>query len=147
MGQPKHPAASPTPPTPAVQGRQVAIPVALALPIVLALAAGVAVYFSGGDFDLPVPAFYGTAAEIIPVLILAFTLESRAVDFLADPRAKLYRVQLFLFLSIGELCALLGVSGAVRGSVSATSPDFEHGLIASSLSLSNVIAGVRRPGL
>jgi len=62
-------------------------------------------------FELPDQDYYGTAAQIIPVLIIAF-----AVELGREPRlntSTLVTVQLFVFLLGGELAALLGASGAL----------------------------------
>jgi len=128
-------------------GRELAIPVALLLPVVLALAAGAAAFFSGGLFRLPAQSFYGTAAQIIPILIVAFAVERRASALYSDRRTKVYRTLLFAFLCVGELCALLGASGAIRGDISAGSWEFKTGLVAETEFLSNVIAGGTAAGL
>jgi hypothetical protein len=96
---------------------------------------------------LPVPSFYTTSAQIIPILVVAFAVESRAVSFMAQPQAKIYRAVLFLFLLIGELSALLGASGALRGNGSITDSAFATGYVAASGLLSNVLAGATAAGL
>jgi hypothetical protein len=139
--------ADPAQTPPRFEEGQFAIPIAFLLPLVLASASAVAVYLSDGIYTLPVQSFYGTAAQIIPILIVAFALENRAVAFLSDPRARIYRAQLFLFLAAGELFALLGASGALRGDISAASRDFAVGEVAASIPLSNVIAAGTAAGL
>jgi hypothetical protein len=124
-------------------GRNVTIPVSLALPIVLAAIAGIFIYFTD-EGVLPVSQFYGTAAQIIPILMVAFALERRAIEFVSDPQARIYRIQLFLFLLVGELFALLGASGALRD------PDHPKAFAAGSVGgqdWSNVIAAGTAAGL
>ncbi len=82
------------------------------MPLFLAVAAGTFAYFSHETF--PVSDFYGIAAQIIPILMIAFALEARATNFLSNPQVKFYSVQLFVFLLGGEIFALLGASGALR---------------------------------
>jgi len=77
--------------------RELSIPVALVLPITAAVGAALFVAFSRSTY-FPSPSFYGVAAQVIPVLLVVFAVERRAVEFLSDPRAKLCRLQLFLFL-------------------------------------------------
>jgi hypothetical protein len=98
------------------RARQVAIPIALLVPLVLAIVTGVLIYSAHGE--LPVAQFYVLAAQIIPILMIAFALEGRATALLSDPQIKFYRAQLFVFLLGGEVFALLGASGALRGETS-----------------------------
>jgi hypothetical protein len=123
--------------------KQVAVPVMLVVPFALAVAAGAFSYLS--DARLPVPGFYELAAQIIPILMIAFALESRATEFLSDPQIKVYRLQLFLFLLGGEIFALLGASGALRGYGPAR--HYAEGLVANSYGLSNLIAAGTAAGL
>jgi hypothetical protein len=123
--------------------KQVAVPVMLVVPLALAIAAGAFTYLSNAR--LPVSDFYGLAAQIIPILMIAFALESRATEFLSHPQIKFYRLQLFLFLLGGEIFALLGASGALRGYQ--PSHRYAEGLVAHSTGLSNLIAAGTAAGL
>jgi len=122
---------------------EAAIPISLLLPLVLAVAAGIFVYTS--DTALPVPGFYGVAAQIIPILMIAFALEGRATEQLSEPQMGIYRAQLFLFLLVGEVFALLGASGSLRGQ--APKRFFQEGLVAEDYFWSNVIAAATTIGL
>lgn len=126
------------------QGRAFAIPVSLAAPVILAVTAGIFIYLTDAG-SLPVPDFYGLAAQIIPILMIAFALEGRATDLLSDPQLKLYRLQLFLFLLGGEIFALIGASGVLRGDVRAA--QFAEGMVVGSEGGSNVVAAFTTAGL
>jgi len=112
------------------------------VPVVLAVIAGVLVYGLHGE--LPVAPFYGLAAEIIPILMIAFALEGRATELLSDPQIKVYRAQLFVFLLGGEVFALLGASGALRGGASTYS--YTQGYVGAG-HWANVIAAGTAAGL
>lgn len=118
-------------------------------PIVLAIAAGVSTALIGGPFYLPVASFYGIAAGIIPLLIIALAVETRASEFFKQHTR--YRGLLFLFLLAGELFALLGASGTLREPASAfryeldpaqaASTHFDAGYVASPALLTVIIGG------
>ena len=120
-----------------------AVPISLLVPLVLAIVGGLVIYTS--DAYLPFPTYYGLAAQIIPILMIAFALESRATDLLSDPQMRFYRLQLFLFLLGGEIFALLGASGALRGE--ATRAEIAQGYVAESFSSSNLLAAGTTMGL
>lgn len=122
--------------------KQIAVPLALIMPLGLALIAWALVYQSDAQF--PVADFYSLAAQIIPILMIAFALESRATEFFSDPQIKFYRLQLFLFLLGGEIFALLGASGSLRGDVSMR--QFSEGLVAKD-DWANLIAAGTAAGL
>jgi hypothetical protein len=91
---------------------------------VLALIA-LAVIPGGGPGEMPSlrpqQAFYGTAAQVIPVLILAFVIERR---WLGWPRGG--RLLVAALLLVGELAALLGAAYALpdkRPTAGHTYPD------------------------
>jgi hypothetical protein len=113
------------------------------VPLILAIIGGFIVYTS--DAYLPFPTYYGLAAQIIPILMIAFALESRATDLLSDPQMRFYRLQLFLFLLGGEIFALIGASGVLRGEVSRA--ELAQGYVAESFSGSNLIAAGTTMGL
>jgi hypothetical protein len=123
--------------------RSFAVPISLLVPLVLAILGGIVVYSSRAY--LPFPVYYGLAAQIIPILMIAFALESRATDLLSDPQMRFYRIQLFLFLLVGEVFALLGASGALRGEV--TAGEIKQGYVADDFATSNLIAAGTTVGL
>jgi hypothetical protein len=121
----------------------------------IAIAIGVFAATSGGNFFAPVQSFYGIVAGIIPLLIIAFAVEKSSSEFFRQ--ARIYRIVLFLFLLVGELCALLGASGALRPPVSdfrksddpvaAADSSFDHGYVAFSQTATNVIIAGTLVGL
>ena len=113
------------------------------MPLALAILGGAFVFLVHAR--LPLPAYYGLAAQIIPILMVAFALESRATDLLSDPQMSFYRIQLFLFLLGGEIFALLGASGALRGDASAQM--IEEGVVVGEYGWSNVVAAGTTAGL
>ncbi|MGA7705816.1 MAG: hypothetical protein WB998_13075 [Solirubrobacteraceae bacterium] len=101
------------------------------------LVAALYTYVSGGPG--PVHSFYETTALVIPVLILALAVERRALAIF-EGQATAYRILVFLFLLIGESCALMGASGVFRGDLAADSEKFQGGAVASSSLGTNVLA-------
>ena len=94
-----------------------------------ALGVGAYAYVSGGP--APVHSFYETTALVIPVLIVALAVERPALAIFEGARA--YRIPVFLFLLIGESCALMGASGVFRGGdLWGDSKKFQGGAVASS---------------
>lgn len=77
--------------------------------------------------------------------MIAFALENRATELLSDPQMTFYRAQLFLFLLGGEIFALLGASGALRGTI--PHRYFEEGVVVAHHGWSNVIAAGTTAGL
>jgi hypothetical protein len=59
----------------------------------------------------PSTSFYEMSAQIIPVLIVALAVESRAHDLWAKI-PDIYNVQIVVFLAVGELSSVLAASGA-----------------------------------
>jgi hypothetical protein len=61
---------------------------------------------------LPEQAFYGVAAQIFPVLLVALVVEARMDDFWRE-RPRSVRWPLFATLGLGELFALVAASGTL----------------------------------
>jgi hypothetical protein len=113
--------------------------------VLAAIVAAVLALVSSGDG--PAQSFYGTAAAIIPVLMVALAVEGRAADAFEGESGNAYRVLLFVFLLMGETCALLGASGIFRGHIHAASTMFQGGAVAESHALVSVIAAGTGAGL
>jgi hypothetical protein len=101
--------------------------IVLLLPVTAALVAGL--YTGLSAPPEPVHSFYETTAQVIPVLIVALAVESPA-RAIFEGQTSVYRILVFLFLLIGESCALLGASGVFRGGLSANSEEFQNGVVA-----------------
>jgi hypothetical protein len=123
-------------------------PFVLMVPVFgVAIALGVLLALSGGGFIAPVQSFYGIVAGVIPLLIIAFAVEKRSSEFFRQ--AHVYRILLFFFLLLGEVCALIGASGSLRPPLSAfrhysdplkaADTSFDHGFVAFSKTATNVI--------
>jgi hypothetical protein len=106
-------------------------------------------------FELPGRNYYATAAQVIPVLVVALALEARAQKVFPNdqPARTALKIQLFLFLLLGEAAAFLGMSGALGGE--GTSRDHTHphvngaeeGMVATTDFLSNLLAALTGAGL
>jgi len=59
----------------------------------------------------PNDSYYGTAAQIIPILLVALAIEGRSGRFWSAPGVRLYGGLLLGTLAVGELSALLGATG------------------------------------
>jgi hypothetical protein len=64
---------------------------------------------------LPKPGFYETAAQIIPVLIVALAIEGHAQKLWSRLRFA-YKLQVFFCLALGELAAILAAAGTFAAS-------------------------------
>jgi hypothetical protein len=83
----------------------------LVIPALCSVAAVFVVRFA--PFGPPNDDYYGIAAQIIPVLLVALAIEGRSGSFWAARGARLYAAVLLLFLVIGELSALLAATGTL----------------------------------
>ena len=92
--------------------------------------------------SLPTTSFYETCAQVIPVLIVALSVESRARDFWGNI-ATAYNAQIVAFLAVGELSALLAASGALA------SDNYEPalGVVGPTLGASYAMLGATMAGL
>lgn len=109
--------------------------VVLWLPVAAAIVAAVVTLTPGPK---PVHSFYDTAALVMPVLIVALAVESRALEILRDNDAA--RVLMFIALLAGESAALVGSSGVFRGHT--RSMNFEQGTVATPAGLNDLLAVV-----
>jgi hypothetical protein len=91
--------------------------------------------------NLPSRSFYGMAAEVIPVLIVALAVESRARNFW-DRMPNVFNLQIVLFLAVGELSAILAVSGVMD-----TSDYYDPGVVGPTVGISYAMLGATVAGL
>lgn len=91
--------------------------------------------------NLPDEAFYAMAAQVIPVLIVALAVESRAHTFW-DQMPNVFNYQVVFFLAVGELSAILAVSG-----VMATSEYSDSGVVGPTVGISYAMLGATVAGL
>ena len=89
----------------ASNARSGTLAVALAPLVVVAV-----VLLPWGSF--PTPNFYSSAAQTIPVLLVALAVESSARE-LWEAVAPWIRVYTFVALAVGELAAIVGASGVI----------------------------------
>lgn len=111
-----------------------------AWPTVVVIGAGIGVA-SLRYGSLPDPSFYETCAQIIPVLIVALAVESRARDFWGK-MATAYNAQIVAFLAVGELSALLAASEALS-----SDEYYDPGVVGPTLGASYAMLGATMAGL
>jgi hypothetical protein len=93
---------------------------------------------------LPSATYYTTAAQIIPVLIVALAVETR-VRSVWDPMPALLKAQLVIALVVGEATAIFAASGISSGAVD---PDeFDRGLVGPTETASEVMTALTTCGL
>jgi len=86
----------------------------------LALAVGGGLILARIEYgSMPEPSFYEMAAQVIPVLIVAIAVESRAHAFWGRI-SNVYNAQIVLFLAVGELSAIIAASGVIADELSET---------------------------
>ena len=79
----------------------------------MAVAVGVAVWMGVGNIGVaPGPGYYGSVAQIVPVLLVALAVERRSSSVFGALPAGVYRYLLFAALGLAELCAVVAASGA-----------------------------------
>lgn len=90
------------------------------IPVPLAIVVALGIMQAGPQ--LPRPEFYETAAQIIPVLVVTLAIENQAHRLWARLSFG-YKLDVFIFLALGELAAILAASRTISALPDAAAQD------------------------